>query len=384
MSADRWLGVGHSTDDPRVAVTDAISGSDPQLLVVFWSGAVDADDVVEAIRGVAPGVAAIGCRTAGTIPHVDPDPESDAPSVVVTAFGGDGFSATVGSADIAEHGSFLAGSAAASGAVASAPSEGTSQALLVIADGAAGEQSDVVRGAFSVVGRSMPIVGGSTGGFDGEVLQLCGDRILRGAVVAAALRSTGTMGLGVSHGLTRTEPAMLVTRSDGAVIWELDGEPAAERYLAAVGGGAELSDAEVDDLANQSPLGLHRDATVKEQLRYVEHVDRQAGTVHCVAEVPEGSLVSPMTGSVADVMAGAVDACALSREQLDADPIGGLVFDCVGRRALFGPAGTAEEFEIFADRLGAPLGGFYTVGEIAKDGIWQGFHNQTAVVLAVS
>ncbi len=51
---------------------------------------------------------------------------------------------------------------------------------------------------------------------------------------------------------------------------------------------------------------------------------------------------------------------------------------------VLGDAGINREIDriaTFAD--GAPVSGFYTYGEIARTTGWQGFHNQTLVVLAL-
>ena len=65
-------------------------------------------------------------------------------------------------------------------------------------------------------------------------------------------------------------------------------------------------------------------------------------------------------------------------------PVGLLAFDCIARRGVLGDEGIRAEIDRIAVHAdGAPVGGFYTYGEIARNSAVGGFHNQTLVVLAV-
>ncbi|MFG2038352.1 FIST N-terminal domain-containing protein [Dactylosporangium sp. NPDC048998] len=54
----------------------------------------------------------------------------------------------------------------------------------------------MVRGAYSVVGATVPLVGGLTA--DGR--QFLGDRVLPGGVVGVAIGSDRPIGIGIAHG----------------------------------------------------------------------------------------------------------------------------------------------------------------------------------------
>jgi len=187
-AGSRWIGVGASSakESRRAGVeaaTLALRGADPRLIVVFASPTHDLDAMLAGVRGVAPATPLIGCTTAGEIATDGP---SDA-SVVVTALGGSGFSVTTSVARNASANLREAGAAAAACAEQGPASE--HQVLLLLSDGLGGDQQEVVRGAYSVVGGSVPLVGGCAGDdlamkktfqfFDGDVLE--------DSVIAAAI-----------------------------------------------------------------------------------------------------------------------------------------------------------------------------------------------------
>src|SRR3954471_13521503 len=92
QSARRWAAVGHSADPDAfaagsAAVSAALAGDDPKLLVVFCSDSYDLPPLLSAISRQAPGTPLIGWTTAGQIAGG----RAATSSVVVTAFGGPGF-----------------------------------------------------------------------------------------------------------------------------------------------------------------------------------------------------------------------------------------------------------------------------------------------------
>jgi hypothetical protein len=99
----------------------------------------------------------IGCTTAGEIAISGPRQAS----VVVAALGGDGFAvqtacATEASRDLREAGATLARCVPDRG-------ELPHKVLLLLTDGLAGDQREIVRGAYGVLGAGVPLVGGCAG-----------------------------------------------------------------------------------------------------------------------------------------------------------------------------------------------------------------------------
>jgi hypothetical protein len=386
-NATRWIGVG-SSDDPnaaaagRAAAAGALQGPDPRLLVVFCSDFYDLDALVGAIHERSGGaVPLIGCSTAGEISGSGP---GDA-SVVVTAFGG-AFDISTGVGLDASRGLRASGAGAAA-CVADVRSR-PHKAVLLLTDGLAGDQQEIVRGAYAEVGAAVPLVGGCAGDDLNmkATHQLYANHVLEDAVVAAAIGSDAPIGIGVRHGWRKVGEPMLVTDSDSNHVHQLDGRPALDVYLERLGAPADatIDNAAFTRFALTHPLGLDRRSG--EEVRFVSGADLETRTLTCIADVPQGALTWIMAGDERSVLDATDAACTEALEALDpAPPVGMLAFDCIARRGVLGDDGIRREVERVASHArGAQVAGFYTYGEIARVRGTTGFHNQTLVVLALA
>ena len=385
MTTPRWFAVGSANGfepEPGARAADAaLAHDDPKLLIVFCSNLLDLEAVVAQIRRRAPDVPLVGCTTAGEIALRGP---SDA-SVVVAALGGDGFTVETAVTTGASHDLRSAGASVAR--CLPTPSDRTHRALLLLTDGLAGDQQEVVRGAYGVLGAATPLVGGCAGDDLKMVstFQVHNDRVLTDAVVAAGIASDAPLGIGVRHGWRRVGEPMLVTRSSGNFVFELDDRPALDAYLDHLGirDSAPRDSEWFTRFALTHPLGLGRHAG-EEQVRFIGGANFDDGSLSCIADVPQGGLVWIMAGDAESVLTATDAACSDSLTALDGhEPIGMLVFDCIARRGVLGEARIGHEIERLASKTGAPVAGFYTYGEIARTRGIHGFHNQTLVVLSI-
>ncbi|HXA30516.1 MAG TPA: FIST N-terminal domain-containing protein [Candidatus Angelobacter sp.] len=386
-TASRWVGAGTSrAEDSRTAgaeaAASAVRGEDVKLLVVFASQAHDLPALLAGIRDVCPDAPLVGCSTAGEIAAVGP---SEA-GVVLTALGGPGFSvacavATGASANLRRAGAVV-------GECVERVAPRAHQVLLLLTDGLAGDQQEVVRGAYGVVGAAVPLVGGCAG--DDlrmtRTQQLFGGEVLEDSVVAAAISSDGPIGIGVRHGWSRVGDPMLVTASTGNRVLTLDDHPALDVYLDRLDAPAEARTdaAAFTRFAITHPLGLSRRSG--EEVRFVADADFSDRSIGCIAEVPQGGLAWMMEGDSESVLGATDEACRDALAGLDGNaPIGMMAFDCIARRGVLGEEGIVQEVRrIHEHSGGAPVAGFYTYGEIARTHGISGFHNQTLVVLALS
>ena len=387
MNHDRWMGVGRSNaTDPGVAAAEAFSGAlrgpDPQLLIVFCSSSYDMEAFVAALNEHSGGVPLIGCSTAGEIGTSGP---GDA-SVVVTALGGAGFSVATAAAKDAATRPREAGAEAAS--CLSELEDKPHRVLLMLSDGLSGHQQQIVRGAYSVAGAAVPLVGGCAGDDLAmkKTYQVCGDLVLTDSVVAAAIGSDAPFGIGVRHGWGAVGEPMVVTESDNNRVHTLDNKPALDVYLDRLNASEQIrtDPAAFTRFAITHPLGLSRRSD-EPHVRFVGEADFDTRSLICIAEVPQGALVWFMQGDMDSVLTATNGACADAVEMLDSPPIGFLAFDCIARRGVLGDEGIKFEVKRISQLArGAPVAGFYTYGEIARTRGISGFHNQTLVVLAVS
>jgi hypothetical protein len=382
----RWFGVGSAEGIEQGAgaraADEALLHEDPRLLVVFCSPSHDLPALLHEIRARSGDVPLIGCTTAGEIATAGP---SDA-SVVVSALGGDGFAVETAAATDASRDLRAAGAGVAQCLPARA--DLPHKVLLLLSDGLAGDQQEIVRGAYGVLGAGVPLVGGCAG--DDlkmtRTFQLHNDRVLTDSLVAAGIASDAPLGIGVRHGWRRVGEPMLVTGSAGNHVYTLDDRPALDVYLEHLrADDREVSGQEgLARLALTHPLGLSR-PNGEDQVRFIGGGDFEERSLSCIAEVPQGALVWIMEGDAQSVLEATDAAGGDALTALDGrPPLGMIVFDCIARRGVLGDEGICAEINRLATiSSGAPVAGFYTYGEIARTRGLRGFHNQTLVVLSI-
>lgn len=255
--------------------------------------------------------------------------------------------------------------------------------VLVFSDGLKVNGSALVAGMQSVLGEHLPIGGGLAGDGPAFVQTLvCADAPACEHVVAALGFYGGALEvrIGAAHGWDDFGPLRRITRSEGVVLYEMDGKPALdlyERYL-----GEEAADLPASALLY--PLLISNpDDRGDEVVRTVLAVDRDARTMTFAGDVPEGWNARLMRGAFDNLSAGAAAAAASARGGGGAGEGLAVLVSCVGRRLLMGQR-VADEVEAAAQALGDGFSriGFYSYGEIATQGRC-GLHNQTMTVLTL-
>jgi len=375
----RWADVGRSAHPDaatagREAARAALSGNDhARLLIVFASGAYELPLVAAEVGAVAAGVPVVGCSSAGEIDASGAG--VDDPSVVVLALGGDGLqvstTAVSASADPRDAG---ARAAACVGDVAGAEH----RVLLLLSDGPSHRQPQIVRGAYSVAGAGIPLVGG-IGGLPrhGEGASLIyGATILEDAVIGVAIGSDAPLSVGVRHGWRPVGDPMLVTRAAPGRVLELDGRPAAEVYRERLGGPQPV------EVTLAHPLGMGR-RVGEHHVRWVGDDGAADGSLS--SAIPAGALVWLMESDLDGVQRATDAACREALDGLDGEAARALlIFDCNARLLFLGDAVDDEVARILGHAGDAAVAGLYTYGEIARTRGTAGFHQQTLVVLAIA
>jgi hypothetical protein len=380
----RWFGAGQSSaaDSAKAgaeAAAEAIGGRDPKAVFVFASVAHDLPALLAAVREAAgPDAAIVGSTTMGELGNAG----MTVGGLAVAALGGDGFTVHTRVAQIHEYDPRAAGAAAAE---ALRGLHDDNRVLILLCDGMSGHPHDIVRGAYSTVGAAYPLVGGF--GADDRhferTSQFCDDEVLTGSVVGLALGSDGPIGIGIAHGWRRIEPPMVVTKSKGAHIYQLDDQPALDVLLR-----RNDFDGSADEFFDRGralqPLGLSR--RHGEDIRVIHAGDDEERSVWGTADVPQGAVVWLMEADRQALIDGATWSCTEAIARLDGlAPLGVLAFDCGGRRAGLVEGGMDGEISAMRTALnGAPFAGFYTTGEIARVRGAGGLHHLTLVTLALA
>lgn len=391
MTSTRWVGVGHAFSGERdsraageAAAGQALAGRAAKLICIFCSEAHSLQDLVAGVRSVSGEAPVIGCTTAGEISRAGAGDDG----VVVTALGGPGFEVRTALGH-GQPGRLREAGAAAARAAADLNAGDRARALLLLSDGVAGDQQEVIRGVHDIVGSTVPLVGGCAG--DGmkmeRTFQIHGDEVISGGVVGAAIASDGPIGIGWSHGWERTGEPMLVTGSHGNEVTEIDDRAALDEYLRRLEAPEEVraDHAAFTRWARTRPLGLGRRRNGHEPVRCVSDANFESRSLVCTAEVPAGGLAWFMSGDADSVLRSTESACHDAVGALGgAEPLALLAFDCIGRRGVLGDDRIADEVASVASCVGdAPFAGLYTYGEIARTKGVNALHSQTFVALAI-
>ncbi|HTW06287.1 MAG TPA: FIST N-terminal domain-containing protein [Acidimicrobiales bacterium] len=385
------MAVGHSNAPDsyqagRDATAAALQQRDAKLVIVFASVLHDLSRMLEGVNDVADGACVVGCTTQGEIAPGGPYDGS----VVVAALGGAGFAvSTAAEPNVSgrqrEAGELLAARAAADGDDPEHPH----RVLILLTDGLTRDQEMIMRGAYSVLGASVPFFGGAAA--DAwrmqQTFQFHGRDVLSGAAVGAYLRSTSRLSISVGHGWSKVGEAMIVTAATRGRVDELDHGPALDAYLQRLGAPADVytDEAAFREFALCRPVGVQR-RSGEEVVNFSTEVRMEDRSLGGGISIPQGSVVWPMTGTRDAILAAVTRTCKDAVARLGGcAPIGYLTFSCAALRAVVGDDGIADEGARLTDHAqGLPYAGFYTYGEIARTRGIEGFHNQTLVVLALS
>lgn len=264
--------------------------------------------------------------------------------------------------------------------------------VFVLADGIDINGTDLVAGLNENLPDDVVVTGG---------LAADGDRFERTWVAGPDGPATGTIaaigfygdrfrvGHGSRGGWDIFGPERLVTRSDGRVLYELDGKPALELYKTYLG---ELASG-LPATGLLFPLALRpADSDVsegpeKQVVRTILAVDENDQSMTFAGEIPEGHLAQLMKANFDRVIGGAWHAALVARDR-EPGVEDGLVIavSCVGRRWLLGER-TEEELEHTLDVLpdGIQQIGYYSYGELSPVGVGAcDLHNQTMTLTTIA
>ena len=251
--------------------------------------------------------------------------------------------------------------------------------LLVFSDGLGVNGTELLNGVKEVLPARVVVTGGLAGDGDrfAATWVVTQGRPTAGVVSAIGLYGDRVrVGHGSRGGWDRFGVERQVTRSDGNVLYELDGEPALTLYKRYLGDRA----AGLPATALLFPLALCANDGGTGLVRTVLAVDEANQSMTFAGDVPQGSRVQLMRANFDRLVEGAATAGRLAHPAQH--PGGGclaIAISCVGRRLVLGER-TEEEVEAVLDSLpaGSSLVGFYSYGEISPSATGGcELHNQT-------
>jgi hypothetical protein len=351
-----------------------------QLVLLFGSNAQLQDPQrIREVRQTYPEALITGCSTAGEI-HDDQVADD---SLVLTAIQFDHTTLQAAHTHIVNaEDSFQCGAKLAQ----ALPQEGLSHAL-VLSDGLNVNGSALVAGLCQYLPTGVTVTGGLSG--DGgrfqETLVLWQDEAAPHCIVLIGLYSDRLkVGYGSLGGWDSFGPERRITRSEGNVLYELDGKSALglyKQYLAEHAAGLPAT-------GLLFPLRMRSEDGGQGVVRTILSVDESNQSMTFAGDMPEGNFARLMKANFNRLVDGASDAAKTSTEAIDAGTVDlALLISCVGRKMVLKQR-VEEEVEAVREILGeqATLAGFYSYGEISPftPGAKCELHNQTMTITTFS
>jgi hypothetical protein len=351
-------------------------GHHAQLVLVFASTSILSQrQQIDRIKELYPNAHLFGGSTAGEIY----DTQVCDGSLVLTAIHFEHTKLTGARTKIKDaDSSFHAGERLAR----SLPAEGLVH-VFVLSNGLKINGTDLVKGLTANLPSDVTITGGLSG--DGssfkETLVLW-DGVPESDTIAA-LGFYGDrlkIGFGSLGGWDPFGPERQITRSDGNVLYEMDGRSALELYKTYLGEHAKGLPA----TGLLFPLSVRIKENDAGVVRTILSVDEAHQSMTFAGDVPQGTYARLMKANSDRLIDGAVGAARTSCTALGSSrPDLAILISCVGRKLVLKQR-VEEEVEGVRDALGdgAALTGFYSYGELSPFGpnTRCELHNQTMTI----
>lgn len=366
-----WSPSGVSLSHPP-----ALADSADLVLVFGGSGALDIRERLVELRKVYPSAQFVGCSTAGEIlgTRVYDD------AIVATAIALD--TAWIRTT-LVELGAYPSARAAGEALVRHLPLEELRH-VLVLSDGLQVNGSLLAEGMTASLPLEVSVTGGLAGDgprFDSTQV-IYNDRLRSGVAVAVGFYGSALdVGYGTLGGWDVFGPDRLITRSEGNVLFELDGQSALALYKRYLGDYAK-------DLPASGllfPLHIQMPNSTERVVRTILGVDETLQSLTFAGDVPQGSRAQLMRANfdrLVDGAVGAASACLSEHPHASASQLA-LLISCVGRKMVLQQR-VEEEVEGVREVLGdqATLVGFYSYGELSPlmSGAPCKLHNQTMTI----
>ncbi|HHO76273.1 MAG TPA: hypothetical protein ENN05_07570 [Deltaproteobacteria bacterium] len=348
----------------------------PQLILVFGeTSRIKNQRSIEKLFSLYPGAQILGCSTAGEISGAQVLDDT----LVATAIHFESSSIKISCEDIScvadsmDVGRRLAGSLDKEGLVHA----------FVLSDGLTVNGSALVEGMLKELPANVTITGGLSGDKDRfqETLVFCNGRPEKNKVTILGLYGDKLkVGYGSFGGWDPFGPERLVTRSDGNILYELDGKSCLGLYKTYLGDHAKGLPA----TALLFPLSIRSAKRPSRLVRTILSVNEDDQSMIFAGDIPEGSYAQFMKANFNRLIDGAMEAAKMSCSSMNNVPAQlAVLISCVGRKMVLKQR-IEEEVESVQEILGEQtvLSGFYSYGEISPSSIGGTceLHNQTMTI----
>lgn len=253
------------------------------------------------------------------------------------------------------------------------------KAVLILSDGLQINGTRLLNGVNSKLASGVVVTGGLAG--DGPHFQSTWTINENKEICSGLVTAVGFYGsqLHVHHssygGWSIFGPERSITRSEGSVVYEIDGLPALDLYKKYLG---EKS-AELPSSGLLFPMQIWSTQDPQDRVvRTILKIDEEKQSITFAGDMPQGYTAQLMRGNADHLIDGALHA---ARQIQSCDPHGlAIAISCVGRKLLLGER-VDEEVEVVYNSMpqGTKQIGFYSYGEISPlvAGDICHLHNQT-------
>ncbi len=352
------------------------SNQKAQLLLIFGTREIlQKAELIDEIKVTFPNSDLIGCSTAGEISATKVLDDS----LVLTVINFEKTTIKGHSLKIQNsHESYRIGKELATGI----DHEGL-QHVFVLSDGINVNGSELVKGITECLPEGITVTGGLSGDGDGfrETVVIWNSLAENNTIALIGFYGEGLL---ISYaslgGWDPFGPERLVTKSDGNILYELDGKSALELYKLYLGDYAQNLPAS----GLLFPLIVRLSNEDRGVVRTILSVDETTQSLIFAGDIPEGSYSRLMKANLNRLTDGAVEAAKTAMLGLGRDnPDLAILISCIGRKMIMKQQ-VEEEVEGVSDIFGKEtrLCGFYSYGEISpfNSKAKCELHNQTMTI----
>ena len=353
---------------------------EPQLVLLFGEGALlDDERILTELRKSYPLSHIFGCSTAGEIKGTEVSDET----LVASAVHFDHTTLQLAQVAVDEQvSSYEAGRK-----LAAALNSDELRHVIVRSDGLGVNGSELVKGLTSNLRKDTTVTGGLSGDgdrFKRTVVVMDTPQVPNSVVALGLYGDRLRVGFGSEGGWDSFGPERLVTKSDGNVLYELDGKSVLDLYRKYLGEHA-------DGLPGTGllfPLSLRGQNGERGIVRTVLAIDEASKSMTFAGDIPEGSFARLMKANFDRLIDGAGSAAQVSNDAIgETSAELAILISCVGRKMVLGQR-IEEEVEAVQDVLGrgSVLTGFYSYGEISPfaPNAFCELHNQTMTITTLA
>lgn len=350
-----------------------------QWVLMFGSPALLMDHKsILAVQTAYPQAQIMGCTTAGEICDVNVTDET----LVVTAVFFEHTRVEIAHAET----NHIHQSASAGEALGRTLNQDGLSHVFVLSDGLSVNGSELVKGLISQLPPGVALTGGLAGDgvrFNRTLVSINGESQPNYVSAVGFYGDRLRVGYGSVGGWDPFGAEWTITRSEGSVLYEMDGMSALNLYKPYL----VLDAAGLPASALLFPLSLEVEGADQPVVRTVLAIDETKGTMTFAGDVPMGSKARLMKANFDRLVEGASSAAKISHGNLGCSADLAILISCVGRKLVLKQR-VEEEVEAVREMLGPTtvLTGFYSYGEISpfKPGVRCELHNQTMTVTTLT